>query len=194
MRSQARRYNQLSNKQLIELHNGGDKYAFLELYTRHIDKLIGFFRVCAGQRRLSNDVCKDLIQDTYISLLDSPTFQGNSIKCLGNYIMTIAFNTWSAYINEEKQRKKDKANWANSLIHEMIVHEEENEEKGKIIDLDFDRLLEPLNNKQKQAIRLRYQEGRRYKEIEKIMEISAKHSVRGLLQRGLENLRNFYLD
>lgn len=182
-----KKYKTLSEDELLQLYNDdGDQYAFLELYKRHRDKLIGFFRKRAG-KQLSTDLYKDLLQDTYCNLLNSGTFKENSIRSFGDYIMTTAFHTWSAYIKKENKRMNNKKEWGDLQKHQLSVQEKDEKEKGKIIDIDT-ALASLPDERMKTALSLWYK-GLSYREIAEIMD-TTEAVVRNLIHRAKQFLRN----
>jgi len=176
-------YNDKSVQDLLDIYlEEGDELAFYELYRRHSDKLMGFFMTkCRGDRSL----CKDLIQDTYLELLLTKSFKGNTIKEFGKYIMRIGLNICFKHFKKDKKRKDNE-------LERQRTHHEEFEDKDESIDREMliksieSRISQLPSDDQITAIEL-WMIGKTYREIAEIMgkEVS---EVTNLIYRAKKNL------
>lgn len=176
------KYKQKSETELLEAYLQGDELAFCELYMRHTDKLVGFFMVKCRDRSL----CNDLVQDTLYKLLDSKAFKGNTIREIGNYIMRIAFSTWSKYSKKQQKRENDESEWGRIHYKEFETDEKTAEEDQiKIVELAINSLP---SKDQIVAINL-WRSEKSYQEIAEIMDRTVVE-VTNLIYRAKINLRS----
>lgn len=184
MTTQLLKYKQHSAEHLLNFYlDLNDEMAFLELYNRYRDKLIGFFKIKSG----SAEICNDLIQETYLNLLNSKTFQSNSIRDFGDYLMQTAFNTYSAYLKGKKKNTKQREEFASDRQGETSEPASDSEiYETKIAWLNEAIAALPTTNQLK-AIKLR-KTGYSYREIAAKMDITLKE-VTNLIYRAKLNLR-----
>lgn len=161
-----------------------DQVAFRELYYRYQNKLIGFFKALLPNSKHSQ--INDLIQQTFLNLIQSNTFQHNEIRKFSDYLLITARNTF--YQNSKKTKKK------NSLIrslNEKDVEQPSIETGTSKIDNQSDFLEYAIktlpSENQRIAIELRL-EGKSYKEIAEKMMVKETF-VKDYLYRAKMNLK-----
>lgn len=185
MHKKLKKYKRLSEAELLErYHSERDQLAFLALYLRYQNKLMAFFV------KVSHDenTAKDLLQDTFINLLNSKKFQKKSIQEFGNYLVRIAHNSWSAYLKKEKRRTENTTEWQIAQKHESSAHTHEPTEaqRREANIVNARQAIDQLSQRQKRAISL-WAEGHTYQQIATIMNATVVE-VTGLIYRAKQNL------
>jgi len=184
MHKKLKKYQCLSETELLERHIQGDRLAFLALYMRYESKLMAFFV------KVSHDehTAKDLLQDTFVNLLNSKKFQQKSIREFGKYLVRIAHNSWSAHLKREKQRNKKATRWQIEQAHETASPTNElteaKQREANIVSME--RAINQLSQRQKRAISL-WAEGYTYQQIATTMSVTVAE-VTGLIYRAKQNL------
>ncbi len=184
MHKKLKKYQRLSETELLERHIQGDRLAFLALYLRYESKLMAFFI------KVSHDehTAKDLLQDTFVNLLNSKRFQKDSIQEFGKYLVRIAHNSWSAHLKKEKQRNEKATQWQKEQPHQTSPPTNElteaTQREANIVSME--KAINQLSQRQKRAISL-WAEGYTYQQIAKSMSITVTE-VTGLIYRAKQNL------
>lgn len=184
MHKKLTKYQCLSETELLERHIQGDRLAFLALYLRYESKLMAFFI------KVSHDehTAKDLLQDTFVNLLNSKKFQEKSIQEFGKYLVRIAHNSWSAHLKKEKQRNTNATQWQIEQSSETSapIHEATEAQQRETNIVSMEKAINQLSQRQKRAISL-WAEGHTYQQIAKAMSITVTE-VTGLIYRAKQNL------
>ncbi|MEJ7644768.1 MAG: sigma-70 family RNA polymerase sigma factor [Chryseolinea sp.] len=175
----------LNETHLWDRIKAGDKNALAEIYNLHAKALYNY-----GNKIFQNSQCvEDEIHDLFVDLWN---YRAN----LGQII------SGRAYLYASLRRKilKHKKN-LNSLgydyrweeLHLLTDSDEDKLIKKEFMDDQTEKLRSHLNNlspRQYEAIILRFYEQLGYGDIATVMEVN-EQSVRNLIQRGIENLRQY---
>jgi len=184
MHKKLKKYQRLSETELLERHAQGDRLAFLALYLRYENKLMAFFI------KVSHDehIAKDLLQDTFVNLLNSKRFRQKSIQEFGKYLVRIAHNSWSAHLKREKQRNHNAVQWQIEQSNETCApaHEPTEAQQQEANIISMERAIDQLSQRQKRAISL-WAEGYTYQQIATTMSVTVAE-VTGLIYRAKQNL------
>jgi len=177
------KYQNESVQELLDIYlKEGDELAFYELYRRHSDKLMGFFmKKCGGDRSL----CKDLIQDTYLELLLSKSFKGNTIREFGKYMMRIGLNVCSKHFKKNKKRKENELERQRTHHDEFDDTDENLNREELLADIEL-KIRQLPSDDQATAIEL-WMIGKTYQEIAEIMGKTVSE-VTNLIYRAKKNL------
>lgn len=184
MHKKLKKYQCLSETELLERHIQGDRLAFLALYLRYEHKLMAFFIKVSHDKHTA----KDLLQDTFINLLNSKKFQEESIQEFGKYLIRIAHNSWSAHLKKKKQRNNNVVQWRMEQSQEVSapIYEPTEAQRRETNIVIMKEAIDQLSQRQKRAIGL-WAEGHSYQEIAKIMSATVTE-VTGLIYRAKQNL------
>lgn len=160
----------------------GDINSFSLLYKRYFDSLYNY-----GKALISDeDTVKDCIQDLFIKLYRNrkrlPALSYPKIYMLSSLkniiIDTLSRNKRIGYIT------RDDLSFLYSEYQSNRTSSEEDEER----ELNFDTIICVLNNRQKEAVYLRFMEGLSYDGISHILGITSQ-SARNLIHRSILKIR-----
>jgi RNA polymerase sigma-70 factor (ECF subfamily) len=124
MLSILRKYDKMSDADLMRRFQSDDAKAFEELFDRYNQRVLGFFIKFFGNREEAEDLCQDL----FVRLVDRK-HQFDVNKSFTPWLFTIASNMAKTYISKERRlRFADLEEDA----HEEDVSEDRNELKLEI--------------------------------------------------------------
>ena len=169
---------ELSEKQLIEQAQNGDKDAFCTLYEIYKDKLYKYAFYRLGNEEDAKDAVSDCVVSAYkqVSSLRKPdAFQ--------KWIFRILYFSCNKYIDEQVKRRES-MNF-DDISNTYTESGDKAENKTEVM-----QALEILNDEEKNIVILSVISGLKSREIAQTMELTAG-SVRSKLSRSLSKMRSF---
>ena len=156
-----------------------DKREFETLFRRHYD---GMFRLA---RRMLNDDAdsKDVVSEVFAQLLHS----GADLKSetLQAYLLTSVRNRCvNLLVHKQKEQQMQKAVVVEMITPEQTAEQEQLQMLYHYIDTQLPKLSQ-------QILRLRYQQGLKYREIAKVLQVS-EVTVHNHLSQSLKQLKDHF--
>ena len=156
-----------------------DKREFEKVFRHHYD---GMFRLA---RKMLNDDAesKDVVSDVFANLLKSNTdLKSDTLQA---FLLTSVRNRCiNLLVHKQKQQQMQKA-----VVVEMITPEQTAEhEQLQLLHRYIDSRLPKLSQ---QILRLRYQQGLKYREIAQVLQVS-EVTVHNHLSQSLKQLKNHF--
>ena len=156
-----------------------DKREFEKVFRHHYD---GMFRLA---RKMLNDDAesKDVVSDVFANLLKSNTDLKSDT--LQTFLLTSVRNRCiNLLVHKQKQQQMQKA-----VVVEMITPEQTAEhEQLQLLHRYIDSRLPKLSQ---QILRLRYQQGLKYREIAQVLQVS-EVTVHNHLSQSLKQLKDHF--
>lgn len=171
-----------SDQELLAKIAGGDQYAFRIIYDRYYHNLYAF-----ALKVLKNDLlAEEIVQEVYLRIWK----QGDSLAQINNiesYLVTIARNMCYDQLRRGKLRN-------HASLDEVSSHFEQHNETEETILLNDTRKIineavSKLPPQQRQVYQLCHQEGYKYDEAAKELNLSPA-TVKSYMKLALKNLRN----
>ncbi len=178
----------LSDLQLIELYQKGNKNAINVLLSRYSSNVYSYLLMMVKNEELANDI----LQETFIKVFHSLKKGKYQHKGLFlSWIIRIAHNLVIDHFRKSKHRNtisNDEADYdlfnsqklTDKNIEDIIIEEQ--------IHADLRKLIENLPPEQKEVVLLRHYGGLSFKEIAKITNVSINTAL-GRMRYALINLR-----
>ena len=182
-----RKFNELTDTQLVVSFQEGDCAALEALINRYKDKLYSSILFIVKDKFLA----EDLFQETFVRIID--TLRSKRYNEEGKFLpwaMRIAHNLCVDYFRKVKRTPTIVTN-DNKDVFDLIVVIDENAEKKIIKQQGYDRmhsLLSALPEEQREVIVLRHFGDMSFKEIAKVTNCSINTAL-GRMRYGLINLR-----
>ena len=156
-----------------------DKREFEQVFRHHYD---GMFRLA---RKMLNDDAesKDVVSDVFANLLKSNTdLKSDTLQA---FLLTSVRNRCiNLLVHKQKQQQMQKA-----VVVEMITPEQTAEhEQLQLLHRYIDSRLPKLSQ---QILRLRYQQGLKYREIANVLQVS-EVTVHNHLSQSLKQLKDHF--
>jgi RNA polymerase sigma-70 factor (ECF subfamily) len=156
-----------------------DKREFEKVFRHHYD---GMFRLA---RKMLNDDAesKDVVSDVFANLLKSNTdLKSDTLQA---FLLTSVRNRCiNLLVHKQKQQQLQKA-----VVVEMITPEQTAEhEQLQLLHRYIDSRLPKLSQ---QILRLRYQQGLKYREIAQVLQVS-EVTVHNHLSQSLKQLKDHF--
>ena len=156
-----------------------DKREFEQVFRHHYD---GMFRLA---RKMLNDDAesKDVVSDVFASLLKSNTdLKSDTLQA---FLLTSVRNRCiNLLVHKQKEQQMQKA-----VVVEMITAEQTTEqEQLQMLHRYIDSRLPKLSQ---QVLRLRYQQGLKYREIADVLQVS-EVTVHNHLSQSLQQLKEHF--
>ena len=156
-----------------------DKREFEKVFRHHYD---GMFRLA---RKMLNDDAesKDVVSDVFANLLKSNTdLKSDTLQA---FLLTSVRNRCiNLLVHKQKQQQMQKA-----VVVEMITPEQTAElEQLQLLHRYIDSRLPKLSQ---QILRLRYQQGLKYREIAQVLQVS-EVTVHNHLSQSLKQLKDHF--
>ena len=156
-----------------------DKREFEQVFRHHYD---GMFRLA---RKMLNDDAesKDVVSDVFANLLKSNTdLKSDTLQA---FLLTSVRNRCiNLLVHKQKQQQMQKA-----VVVEMITPEQTAEhEQLQLLHRYIDSRLPKLSQ---QILRLRYQQGLKYREIAQVLQVS-EVTVHNHLSQSLKQLKDHF--
>jgi RNA polymerase sigma-70 factor (ECF subfamily) len=156
-----------------------DKREFEKVFRRHYD---GMFRL--AMRMLSDEAeSKDVVSDVFAHLLHSGTdLRSETLKA---FLLTSVRNRCiNLLVHRQKEQEMQKAVVVEIITPEQIAAQEQLQMLYNFIDAKLPKLSQ-------QILRLRYQQGLKYREIAKVLQVS-EVTVHNHLSQSLKQLRDHF--
>jgi len=166
----------------------GNSDVLIYMYHQYVPNLLRF-----GLQFAPREIVKDSIQDLFLYLKEKKSLS-NDVKNISAYLYKSLYRILKKKVNysvnlTSVDLNKEVKNWKISISREvkMIELEDLKEQKNKL-----NNSLEDLSAKQRQALLLYYYEGFTHTEITDIMQLKNKSSVRKLIYRALDSLKESF--
>ena len=156
-----------------------DKQEFETVFRRHYD---GMFRL--AMRMLGNDAeSKDVVSDVFAHLLHSGTDLRS--ETLQAFLLTSVRNRCiNLLVHRQREQQMQKAVVVEMITSEQTAEQEQLQQLHHYIDTEMPKLSQ-------QIMRLRYQQGLKYREIAKVLQVS-EVTVHNHLSQSLRQLKDHF--
>ena len=156
-----------------------DKREFETVFRRHYD---GMFRL--AMRMLGNDAeSKDVVSDVFAHLLHSGTDLRS--ETLQAFLLTSVRNRCiNLLVHRQREQQMQKAVVVEMITPEQTAEQEQLQQLHHYIDTEMPKLSQ-------QIMRLRYQQGLKYREIAKVLQVS-EVTVHNHLSQSLRQLKDHF--
>ena len=156
-----------------------DKREFETVFRRHYD---GMFRLAT--RMLGNDAeSKDVVSDVFAHLLHSGTDLRS--ETLQAFLLTSVRNRCiNLLVHRQREQQMQKAVVVEMITPEQTAEQEQLQQLHHYIDTEMPKLSQ-------QIMRLRYQQGLKYREIAKVLQVS-EVTVHNHLSQSLKQLKDHF--
>ena len=156
-----------------------DKREFEMVFRRHYD---GMFRL--AMKMLGDEAeSKDVVSDVFAQLLHSST--NLKSETLQAYLLTSVRNRCiNLLVHRQKLQQMQKADVVDMITSEQTAEQEQLQMLYHYIDTQLPRLSQ-------QILRLRYQQGLKYREIAKVLQVS-EVTVHNHLSQSLNKLKVYF--
>ena len=156
-----------------------DKREFETVFRRHYD---GMFRL--AMRMLGNDAeSKDVVNDVFAHLLHSGTDLRS--ETLQAFLLTSVRNRCiNLLVHRQREQQMQKAVVVEMITPEQTAEQEQLQLLHHYIDTEMPKLSQ-------QIMRLRYQQGLKYREIAKVLQVS-EVTVHNHLSQSLKQLKDHF--
>ncbi len=162
-----KRFDSLSDEDLMVQLSLGEKRAFDEIYMRYSGVLFGYFNKMLWQDK---EKAQDMVHDLFAKLIVNPTaFDAN--RSFKTWLFTIACNMCKNEFKKIEVRK----NVSNSLDQHYSLKSEDNvlnTVQDKFFKVAFDESMESLDDKHREVFSLRHLQGLSMKEIADVLVIN----------------------
>ncbi|MDI6701012.1 MAG: RNA polymerase sigma factor [bacterium] len=173
--------NNLNDEILIENFLKGDESSFKIIFERYYEKVN---RIVYSYTKNYDDA-KDVTQEIFLKVYES----------LKSFKKKSKFSTWIYRISVNMSisflRKKSKEKNLFSIDEVGDIEERVEEDEPSYDRKLAEKILFELPENQRLAFILSQKEGKRYKEIAQILNVSEK-AVESLIYRARENIKNFF--
>ncbi|MEQ9424085.1 MAG: sigma-70 family RNA polymerase sigma factor [Cyclobacteriaceae bacterium] len=188
---EAKKTHHYANKTDAEIWqslNSGNDDALIFIYTNYVGRLLSF-----GLQFAPRELVKDAIQDLFLYLKNKKKSK-DGVHRIAPYLYKALYRI--IYTKLERSRKfmsredkHDIMQWNINLSNEVMqIQLEHHQEQSKRLN----KSLNELSEKQRQAILLYYFEGFTHQEITDIMGLKNKSSVRKLIYRAIDSLKEHF--
>jgi RNA polymerase sigma-70 factor (ECF subfamily) len=179
-------YMDRTDKEIWREFKLGNVDVLIYMYHKYVAQLLRF-----GLQFAPREVVKDSIQDLFLYLKERKNHAGE-VKNISAYLYKCLYRIVHKKVEHTKNMSSIELssvvkNWRIVVSSEITLIEKENNREQEI---RLQQLLESLSAKQRQAILLYYYEGFTHQEITDIMELKNKSSVRKLIYRALDMLKD----
>ena len=156
-----------------------DKREFETVFRRHYD---GMFRL--AMRMLGNDAeSKDVVSDVFAHLLHSGTDLRS--ETLQAFLLTSVRNRCiNLLVHRQREQQMQKAVVVEMITPEQTAEQKQLQQLHHYIDTEMPKLSQ-------QIMRLRYQQGLKYREIAKVLQVS-EVTVHNHLSQSLKQLKDHF--
>jgi RNA polymerase sigma-70 factor (ECF subfamily) len=162
-----KRFDSLSDEDLMVQLSLGEKRAFDEIYHRYSGVLFGYFNKMLWQDK---EKAQDMVHDLFAKLIVNPTaFDAN--RSFKTWLFTIACNMCKNEFKKIEVRK----NVSNSLDQHYSLKSDDNvlnTVQDKFFKVAFDESMECLDDKHREVLSLRHLQGLSMKEIAEVLLIN----------------------
>ena len=156
-----------------------DKREFETVFRRHYD---GMFRL--AMRMLGDDAeSKDVVSDVFAHLLHNGTDLRSETP--QSFLLTSVRNRCiNLLVHRQKEQQMQKA-----VVVEMVTHEQTAEQEQ--LQMLYHYIDSQLPKLSQQILRLRYQQGLKYREIAQVLQVS-EVTVHNHLSQSLQQLKDHF--
>lgn len=162
-----KRFDSLSDEDLMVQLSLGEKRAFDEIYHRYSGVLFGYFNKMLWQDK---EKAQDMVHDLFAKLIVNPSsFDAN--RSFKTWLFTIACNMCKNEFKKIEVRK----NVSNSLDQHYSLKSDDNvlnTVQDKFFKVAFDESMESLDDKHREVFSLRHLQGLSMKEIADVLVIN----------------------
>ena len=161
-------YAEMSDEALMRSMRNGDQRAFDEIYKRYSGPILGYFMRMLWRDR---EKAEDFVHDLFAKIIRKPDY----------FDMERSFKTWIYSVannmckNEYKKQEVRKG-MSNGLDNHFSLSDTNVNVMGEVQDSffreAFERGMQSLDEKHKEAFALRHMEGLSIKEISEILDIN----------------------
>lgn len=171
------RFEKETDEKLMKMYVDGNYDAFEALYKRHSSRIYGYL----NQRLSSTQEVNDLFQEVFTKLHNYRSKYNSKYRFLP-WIFTITRNTLIDFY-----RKQGKSVFESREMDNFAANDCE-----KKSDLSIEEVpgMASLKKREKEIIKMRYEEDRDFREIARIFETS-ESNIRKIISRGVAKLRTF---
>lgn len=161
---------------LVEMSKNGDKNSYSKLIVSIQNDL---YKVAYSRLKNSED-CKDAVQETIINAYLGISKLKNN-KSFKTWITKILINECNRFHARHKRKSEIDEKYANS--NTAVEYFEDN--------LDFDTMIDSLDEKEKTIFRLRYEDGLSVKQIANRLKMN-ENTIKTILSRGRNKIKKVY--
>ncbi|MCH7408584.1 sigma-70 family RNA polymerase sigma factor [Belliella sp. DSM 111904] len=181
------RDHQIQDIQLWNDFRSGSEAAFITIYTTYFDQLFAY-----GKKMVSNQgLVKDAIQDLFIELRNSRSRLGET-----NRIKFYLFKSLKRKLFKEENKKTNKLEALDDEYYfnfsfspeQLLINRQVDDEISKKLN----EAIAKLSPRKKEVIYYYFYEQMDYKQIQDMMNLDNVKSVRNLIYKSLDFLRNIY--
>ncbi|MCF6352222.1 MAG: sigma-70 family RNA polymerase sigma factor [Cyclobacteriaceae bacterium] len=179
-------FENVPDNELWDNFSKGNSGVLIYLYHKYVAQLLRF-----GIQFASRETVKDSIQDLFLYLKERKN-QSGEVKNIAAYLYKILYRLIRKKVEYSLKfssihENNELQNWHISISKDIkFIEAEHKKEQSKKLE----RSLNNLSDKQRQALLLYYYEGFTHQEITDIMDLKNKSSVRKLIYRALDALKN----
>ncbi len=178
-------FENMSDCEIWKNFSKGDSDGLLYIYHKYVSQLLKF-----GIQFAPREVVKDSIQDLFLYLKERKN-QSTEVKNIAAYLYKSLYRIVKKKVDDSLKLSSlnpnlEVSNWKIAISKEIkfIEVEQQKEQSEKL-----QRSINDLSIKQRQALLLYYYDGFTHNEIADIMDLKNKSSVRKLIYRGLDTLK-----
>jgi RNA polymerase sigma-70 factor (ECF subfamily) len=161
-------YAQMTDEALMKSMGNGDQRAFDEIYKRYSGPLLGYFMRMLWRDR---EKAEDFVHDLFAKIIRKPDYF-DAERSFKTWIYSVANNMCK---NEYKKQEVRKG-MSNGLDNHYSLSDSNVNVMGEVQDTffreAFEKGMQLLDDKHKEAFALRHVEGLSIKEISEILEIN----------------------
>jgi RNA polymerase sigma-70 factor (ECF subfamily) len=157
-----------------------DKQTFEQIFRHHYD---GMFRL--ARRMLGDDAeSKDVVSDVFASLLGKDETELKTDTLQGFLLTSVRNRCINLLVHKQKEQQMQKAVVVEMMTPERTAEEEQLQMLHHYIDTQMPALTQ-------QILRLRYQQGLKYREIAEVLQVS-EVTVHNHLSQSLKELKDHF--
>lgn len=168
----------------------GKREAFNGIFRHYYNKLFTYSVRIAGDQEMA----KDALQELFIRLWERREYLGEA-ESIEAYLLS-SVRRILLRIKDKNQKKAEynrlyieESAWVPFSMEEVLIQNDLNQEKREALH----KAIQTLNNRQREALFLRYYHGLTSSEISIVMDVNPQ-SVRNHLSRAIASLRTMLAD
>ena len=167
----------------------GSEEAFADIYQNHFESLVRL----GNQFSLSKELIRDAIQDFFIDLRERRS-NLSSIECIKPYLLK-SFRRRLLDLKKKQEKRQSRLNDFYNIHFTVTPSAEKLISDSELANEKYLRLnqaIKQLTVNQREAIYYLYFENMSYKEIQQVMNMKYVRSVRNLIYKALDQLKQHY--
>jgi len=181
-------YKDKTDKEIWGEFKLGSVEVLIYMYHKYVDGLLRF-----GIQFAPREIVKDSIQDLFLYLKERK-IHTDEVKNISAYLYKSLYRIIKKKVDYSKNissfdMNSEVKNWRVVVSKEIKIIEQESSRER---EYRLQQSLDKLSVKQRQAILLYYYEGFTHNEVTDIMELKNKSSVRKLIYRALDTLKDSF--